>query len=82
VEAYLESVTLAVWERMIYDIETRYNRDNNMSHDGPSDGNATVFMRGVKFIGRCKLKDTNDKERDKLAWYVLNNYEEVQDYVK
>jgi len=51
VEAYLESETLAFWERFMDDVKTRYNRDDNMSHDGPAPGETSIFMRGVKPIG-------------------------------
>ena len=34
-EAYLESETLAFWERFMDNVKIRYNRDDNMSYDGP-----------------------------------------------
>ena len=53
VEAYLESETLAFWERfMDDDVKTRYSWDNNMSHDEPTDGDTSVFMHAVKRIGK------------------------------
>ena len=51
-EAYLESETLAFWERFMDDVKTRYNRDDNMSHDGPTPGETSVFMHGVKLLAR------------------------------
>jgi len=82
VEAYLENETLAFWERFMDDVKTRYNRDDNMSHDGPAPGETSVFMHGVKPIGQIRVKDIKDKVKiNKLAWYVLNNYDEVGPYV-
>jgi hypothetical protein len=82
VEAYLESETLAFWERYVNDAQSRYNQDVNMSHDGPLDGDTSVFMHGVKLIGKTWVQPLDDKVRDKLVWYVLNNCEKVQPYVE
>ena len=82
-EVYLESETLAFWEKFLDgDVKTRYNWDNNMSHDGPTDGDTSVFMHGVKPIGQIRVKDIKDKAKiNKLAWYVLNNCDVVGPYV-
>ena len=65
------------------DVKTRYNRDNNMSHDGLAPGETSVFMHGVKPIGQIRVKDIKDKAKiNKLAWYVLNNCDEVGPYVQ
>ena len=77
-EAYFESEMLAFWERFMDDVKTRYNQDNNMSHDGPALGETSVFMHGVNPIGQLRVKDIKDKAKiNKLAWYVLNNYDGV-----
>ena len=82
-EAYLESETLAFWERFMDNVKTRYNRDNNMSHDGLAPGETSIFMHGVKSIGQIMVKDIKDKAKiNKLAWYVLNNYNKVGPYVQ
>jgi hypothetical protein len=73
---------LAFWERYTDNVQTRYNRDVNMSHDGPSDGDIFVFMHGLKLIGKTRAEHIDDKVRDKLVWYVLNNCDEVQPYVE
>ena len=65
------------------DVKTRYNRDDNMSHDGPTPGETSVFMHGVKPIGQIRVKDIKDKAKiNKLAWYVLNNCDVVGPYVQ
>jgi hypothetical protein len=68
VEDYLESETSTFWERFMDDVQTRYNLDDNMSHDGLADGETSVFMNGVKPIGKIMVKDINDKAKiNKLA---------------
>ena len=70
-KAYLESEMLAFLERFMDDVKTRYNLDDNMSHDGPAPGETSVFMHGVKPIGQIRVKDIKDKAKiNKLAWYV------------
>ena len=65
------------------DVKTRYNRDDNMSHDGPAPGETSIFMHGVKLIGQIRVKDIKDKAKiNKLAWHVLNNCDEVGPYVQ
>jgi hypothetical protein len=68
-EAYLESETLAFWERfMDDDVKTRYNQDDNMSHDRPADGDTSVFMHGVKPIGKITVVNIDVKSKiNKLA---------------
>ena len=81
-EAYLESETLAFWERFISDVDTKYNRDDDMSDGVPSDGDPSVFMHGAKLIGSSTVKEMDDKYMEKLAWYVLNNCDEVGRFVE
>jgi hypothetical protein len=65
------------------DVKTRYNQDDNMSHDGPAPGETFVCMHCVKPIGQIRVKDIKDKAKiNKLAWYVLNNCDEVVPYVE
>ena len=75
VEAYLKSEMLTFCERYIDNVETRYYMDVNMSHYGPLHGDTSVFMHDVKIIGKTRVHHINDKVRDKLIWYVLNNCE-------
>jgi hypothetical protein len=43
----------------------------------------SIFMHGVKPIGNIWVKDIDDKAKiNALAWYVLNNYNEVGPYVE
>jgi len=54
-----------------------------MSHDGLAGGDTSVFMDGIKPIGSTRVKDIADKATvDALAWYVLNNCDEVGPYVE
>ena len=54
-----------------------------MSHDGLGPGETSILMHGVNPICQIRVKDIKDKaEINKLAWYVLNNYDEVGPYVQ
>ena len=54
-----------------------------MSHDGLADGDTSIFMHGVKPISQIRVKDIKAKAKiNKLAWYVLNNYDDVGPYVQ
>ena len=65
------------------DVKTRYNWDDNMSHDGLADGDTSIFMHGVKPIGQIRVKNIKYKVKiNKLSWYVLNNYDKVGPYVQ
>ena len=54
-----------------------------MSHDGTADGYTSIFMHGVKPIGKITSKNIDDKAKiNKLAWYVLNSCDEAGPYVE
>ena len=41
-----------------------------MSYDGPTPGETSIFMHGVKPIGKITVKDIKGKAKiNKLAWY-------------
>ena len=62
-EVYLESETLAFWERFMDDVQTRYSRGNNMSHDGLAPGETSVFIHGVKPIGQIRERTSRIKPK-------------------
>ena len=54
-----------------------------MSHDGLVDGDTSIFMHDVKPVGKIRVVNIDDKAKiNKLAWYVLSNYNEVGPYVE
>ena len=50
--------------------------------DGPSDGDTSVFMHGVRLIGKNQVHYFDDKTFNLLVWYVLNNTDEVEPYLE
>ena len=50
--------------------------------DGPSDGDTSVFMHGVRLIGGDRVQFIDDKTFKQLVWYVLNNCDEVEPYLE
>jgi hypothetical protein len=76
VEAYIEREVLAFCSMYTDDVDTCPN------FDGPLDGDTSVFMPGVQLIGKDRVRYILEKIMNKLVWYVLNNCEEVESYVK
>jgi hypothetical protein len=75
-KAYIESEVLAFCSMYTDDV------DIGPKFDGPLDGDTSVFMHGVQLIGKDRVQYIPEKIMDKLVWYVLNNCEEVEPYVK
>ena len=44
--------------------------------DGSTDGDTSIFMHGVRLIGRDRVQYIDDKTVKQLVWYVLNNSDE------
>ena len=83
-EAYVAREALTFCSRYMDDVETRFNRGETSgdgSLDNLEDCDISVFKHGVKLVGSCRVTYLED-EFDKLVWYVLNNCDEVQQYIK
>jgi hypothetical protein len=78
-EAYATSDTLTFCSRYMQDVDTKFNHDVG---DGPLVSDTSVFMHGVKIIGADMRQYIDDKMKDKLVWYILNNCEEVEPYLE
>ena len=65
------------------DRETRLNKaDRNQDKQRKRDDDELeVFSAGAKGLGKSTLKHF-EKEFDKMVWYVLNNCDDVQCYIK
>ncbi|CAL5420286.1 unnamed protein product [Camellia sinensis] len=65
--------------------ETKFNRPER-NYDGPikatQDGNISVFKQKVRGIGAAVNDVLNLKDLKKARWYVLNNCDEGQPYVR
>ena len=79
-EAYIANEALTFCSRYMEDVVTRFNRDGDKWD--PPNGDLSVFQHGVKLLGANRETYLENKEFDKLCWYVLNNYDEVEPYLR
>jgi hypothetical protein len=80
-EAYVADEALTFCSRYMEDVETRFNRaPRNVGFSDQSAYTVDVFGHGVNLIGAydyCYSDEINE-----LAWYVLNNCGQVEEYIK
>ena len=79
-EAYIANEALTFCSRYMEDVVTRFNRDDDKWD--PPNGDLSVFQHGVKLLGANRETYLENKEFDKLCWYVLNNCDEVEPYLR
>jgi len=80
-EAYTAYECMTQCSTYFSDIFTRFTRpernldaEHNMSPNGYS-----IFCHGINLLGASTLH-YEDKDYDSMVWFVLNNYEEVDEY--
>jgi hypothetical protein len=77
-EAYIESEILAYCSMYMNDAD-------KTAFDGPLQDDTSVFLHGVKLVGKQKVHfiddDDNMYDFEKLVWYVLHNCDEVEEYL-
>ncbi|XP_066341736.1 uncharacterized protein [Miscanthus floridulus] len=78
-EAYIANEALTFCSRYMEDVVTRFNRDDDKWD--PPNGDLSVFQHGVKLLGANRETYLENKEFDKLCWYVLNNCDDVEPYL-
>ncbi|XP_066334951.1 uncharacterized protein [Miscanthus floridulus] len=81
-EAYIANEALTFCSRYMDDVVTRFNRDDDKWDQGVSDSDLSIFQHGVKLLGAHRQTYLDDKEFDKICWYVLNNCDEVEPYLR
>ena len=81
-EAYIANEALTFCSSYMEDVVTRFNRDDEKWHHGATDGDLPIFQDGVKLLGANRQTYLDDKEFHKICWYVLNNSEEVEPYLR
>jgi len=82
VEAYIANEALTFCSRYMDDVVTTFNRDDDKWDQGVSDSDLSIFQHGVKLLGEHRQTYLDDKEFDKICWYVLNNCDEVEPYLR
>jgi hypothetical protein len=80
--AYVASDTLTFCSRYMEDIDTRFNRGDGIDGEMPLPDEISVFKHGVTLVGFDRCQYIDDDVLNKLVWYVLNNCEEVEEYVE
>jgi hypothetical protein len=80
-EAYTAYECMTQCSTYFSDIITRFTRpernldgEQNISPNGYS-----IFGHGINLLGASKLH-YEDKDYDSMVWFVLNNYEDVDEY--
>ena len=81
-EAYVANECLTACSRYFDDVDTRHNWEGrNKERVDLSRGKFYVFQHGVELLGAPRITYLQD-DYDKMVWYVLNNYLEVEPYIK
>ena len=81
-EAYMASDTLTFCSRSMEDIETRFNQNDGSGGEMPLPDDISIFKHGVTLVGSNRIQCIDDVVLNKLVWYVLNNCDEVEEYVE
>jgi hypothetical protein len=80
-EAYVADEALTFSSRYMEDVETRFNRaPRNVGFSDQTAYTVDVFGHGVNLIGAYDYCYSD--EIDELAWYVLNNCDQAEKYIK
>jgi hypothetical protein len=80
-EAYVADEALTFYSRYMEDLETRFNRlPRNVGFSDQSPYTVDVFGHGVNLIGACDF--SYSEEIEDLVWYVLNNCDQAEIYIK
>jgi hypothetical protein len=64
------------------DIDTRFNRGDGSDGEMPLADVISIFKHGVTLVGSNRTQYIEDDVLNKLVWYVLNNCDEVEEYVE
>ena len=83
-EAYVATKSVIFCSMYLDDIEIRFNRtDRNADHEwGDNEPTLSIFKQTVRPIGARKFEFMDVNELSKAHFYILNNYEEIEDFIK
>ncbi|XP_026401685.1 uncharacterized protein LOC113297433 isoform X2 [Papaver somniferum] len=85
-EAYIINECLTFISMYFTETETKFNRkernDDELDGSLRRQGAISVFAQKVRPTGAVDIKSLSPEERDQIHWYILNNCEEVQPYMK
>jgi hypothetical protein len=81
-EAYIADECLTFCSKYMDDVETRFNREpRNTGFSDEESYGVDVFGHGVRFTSAEEVV-YNDPFLDQMSWYVLNNCNQVEEYIK
>lgn len=81
-EAYIVNECLTFCSMYLRGVETRFNRpERNYDGDDLVDRTLSVFSQKVRPLGQPEYRFLTSEEYELAQWYVLNNCEEVGDYL-
>jgi hypothetical protein len=81
-KAYMASDTLTFCSRYMEDIDNRFDHDDGSGGEMPLADDISVFKHGVTLVGSDRSQYIDDVVMNKLVWYVLNNCDEVEEYLE
>ena len=83
-EAYVATKCVKFSSIYLDDIEIRFNRiDRNADYEwSDNEPTLSIFKQTVRFIGARRYEFMDVNELSKAYFYVLNNYEEIEDFIK
>ena len=83
-EAYVATKYVTFCSMYLDDIETRFNHtDHNTDCEwGDNEPTLSIFKQTVRPIDTRRYKFMDVNELSKAHFYVLNNYEEIEDFIE
>ena len=78
----MASDTLIFCSRYMEDIDNRCNHDDDSGGEMPLADDISIFNHGVTLVGSNRIQYIDDVVLNKLVWYVLNNCDEVEEYLE
>ena len=80
-EAYIINESLSFCSLYLDSIETKFNCVERNDDGGQRVGGLSVFSQNVRPFGKAQI-ELSQQEIDIAHWYVLNNCDEVQEYLE
>ena len=82
-KAYIVNKSLIFYSMYLQGIETRFNHpEQNYGWDSQLEKQLNIFAIGWWPLEKGRIIHLDDKTLKQAHWYLLNNYLEVQPYLK
>lgn len=80
-EAYIYNECLTFCSMYLKNVETRFNRVERNYDGNDQQGELSIFSSNGRTFGGAKYDELNNTDWEKARLYVLNNCDEVNDYI-